>query len=197
MSEVAGVRGAEAPRTPQDICAEFELSEAAAALLKPGQTPEEFFDALLGASLFGDGIAFIARLLPKKQAVWWGCLCVWGAERHASKAPVEAALGAIVRWLREPTEENRRAVGDAAREAGPTSAAGMLASAAFLSEGSMSLPGQPEVLPKPHYTGKLVAAAVLAASRKGGAARIPARQREFLALAVEVYRGANTWEKKS
>jgi hypothetical protein len=175
----------------QEVCAGLELSEAATKLLKPGLTAGEFFDALVRANLLTDAIPYTARLLPKKAAVWWGCLCVWNVARPAPSAKIEAALQSVVKWLRDPSEENRRACDAAAKTVGNNQAAGMLATAAFLSEGSMSLPGQPVVKPEPHFTAKLVGQAVLAASREGRASQMEPRQRQFLATAVEVYRGKN------
>jgi hypothetical protein len=105
----------------------------------------------------------------------------------------EAALGATVHWVLDPTEENRqktRTLGDLAKKSTP---AGCLAMAAFWSEGSISLPDQPEVLPEPDLTAKAVTGAVKIAATSAPAAKASVFHRQFLALALEVAEGRNRW----
>jgi hypothetical protein len=184
-------------RTPQEVCDGLDLHDESRALLRPGLTAEGYFDELIKAGQVADAVRYVSRLLPAKRSVWWGSLCVWAVARPQPKPAAEAALQAVVTWLLTPTDENRRAAGAAGQESGPHTPAGMLASAAFLSEGSMSPPKQPEVLPKPHFTSAMVSGAVLGAARMAGVAKTARLMRQFLALAVDVYRGTNTWEAKA
>jgi hypothetical protein len=186
-----------APRSPQEVCDGLDLSDEARALLRPKISAEVYFDDLIKAGHHADAIRYVARLMPAKRAVWWGCLCTWAVARPQPKPAAEDALRAAVAWLLAPTDENRRAAGTAGLNAGPNTPAGMLGSAAFVSEGSMSAPKQPEVLPEPHLPGSLVAGAVITAARQAGAAKTAGLFRQFLALAVDVYRGANSWERKA
>ncbi len=181
------------PKTPRELSEGLDLSDEAKARLTPGVTSAAYFDALVAAALYPDAIRFTARLMDKPQAVWWGCLCAWHAARGGATDEEKAALKAVVVWLRGPTDEARRAAGDAGKAAGGTTPAGMLGYAAFMAEGSMSPPGKPEVPPKPTFTADFVAQAVLGASRKGGAAGVRDRQKTFLTRAVEVIRGTNKW----
>jgi hypothetical protein len=135
--------------------------------------------------------------MPAKRAAWWGCLCLWTVARPQPKAAAEAALRAVVTWLLTPTDETRRAAAAAGQAAGANTPAGMLGTAAFLCEGSMSAPKQPEVLPEPHLSGTLASGAVLTVARQAGAAKTAGLLRQFLALAVDVYRGANSWEGRT
>jgi hypothetical protein len=180
-------------RTAHEVAGDLELSDDARKLLTPKLGAEAFFDGLVKSALYPDAIRFISRLLTKPQAVWWGCLCVWHTAKPAA-GPGEAAVKAAVAWLREPTDPHRRAAGDAGLEAGPASPAGLLGYAVFLSEGSMSPAGQAEVKPGPHVASTCVANAVLAASRTGPPAGTAHRQKTFLGLAVDVYRGTNSWK---
>ncbi len=180
-------------RTAAEVIGNLELTDAARLLLTPGISAEAFFDVLVKAGEFPDAIRYTARLMSKPQAVWWGCLCVWHAGRPAADTPGGAALKAVVEWLQAPDEPHRRAAESAGNAAGPTAPAGMLATAAFMSGGSISVPGQPEVPAEPHFTAALAGSAVLAASRAGPPAGMRERQKTFLALAVDVYRGKNSW----
>ncbi|MFO0850715.1 MAG: hypothetical protein U0871_19485 [Gemmataceae bacterium] len=180
------------PRPAADVAAGVDLSDAARALLTPGLSDAAYFDALVKAGLYADGIRYTARLLSTPQAVWWGCLCVWDAAGKAVPPAEAAAVEAVVGWLRNPSDETRKACRSAARGAKATAPAALLANAAFLSGGNISTVDKPEVLAEPHLTGAFVANTVLAASRKGGAAGVAGRQRTYLTLAVDVYRGKNT-----
>ena len=180
-------------RPVAELVRDLELSEAARKLLVPGIAAEAYFDAMVKAELYPDTIRYTARLLSGPQGVWWGCLCVWHAAKPAGGSPGAAAVRAAVAWLREPTDAHRRAAGDAGKAAGPADPAGLLGYAAFLSDGSMSPAGQTEVKPPPGAAAVCVANAVLGASRVGPASGTAHRQKTFLGLAVDVYRGANTW----
>lgn len=184
-------------RLAVDVVGSLELSEAARILLTPGIPAETYFDALVTAELYPEAIRFMARLLTKPQAVWWGCLCVWHLVRPAEDSPAAAAIRAAVTWLREPTDAHRRLAGQRAQDAGPTEPAGLLAYAAFLTDGSMSPPGLPEVKPPADAAAICVANAVLGASRYGPPRSTPHRQRTSLGLAVDVYHGTNTWRDRT
>jgi len=176
----------------------MKLSDEGRTLLRPEMTGVEFFDVLVKARLFPDAVRFMARAMTPKQAVWWGALCVWSTARPQPAPKTEAAVRAAVKWLREPTDENRRAAGTIGTSVGTETPAGIIATAAFLAEGSVAPEGQPEVKADPCMPGTLVAEAVLNLSRSAG--HEPAGGplvRQFLVIAVDVFRGTNTPEGKS
>lgn len=184
------------PRLAVDVCRDFELSDEAKKLLAPKLTAEVFFDQLVKEGQFPDAIRVISRLLTPKQAVWWGCLCVWAAHRDKPPPEVNAAVGAVVKWLKDGTDESRRAAREIGEKAGPATPAGMLATSAFLSEGLLSNPGSPEVPTDPSHTPKVIASTVITSARLAGKANANALMRQFLAVAVDVSRGTNSWTKK-
>ena len=100
----------------------------------------------------------------------------------------------MVTWLRDPTEVHRRAIRLTASTATPTSPAGLVAYAAYMSEGSISPAEKPDVPTDPNFLPTFLANAVLTAARMGPAADLGNRQMAFLKLAADVYRGQNTWK---
>lgn len=178
-----------------DVAKGAKLSDSAQKLLQPDVTIEQYFDSLNRAQLYPDGIRFLARLLTPKSAIWWGCLCVWAGVDSQERVAVERVLRAVIQWLREPQDEHRRAVAAVAQEIGHATAAGMLGKAVFLSEGSISLPGQPDVLAKADSAAQLVTLSILTAARFAGASATLGQMRQFLAIGVEVYQGKNSWER--
>lgn len=177
-----------------DLCASGQLTPEACKLLFDGKPHPSLLNELEDAGLAEDAVRILAYSLKKPQAIWWGCLCVWSLYRPSPPRKAEAALNAVLRWLREPTEANRRAIEQPAWAAGGDTPEGLVGMAAMWSEGSMSGPGQPAVAPPPHLTAKCVANAVILAGVINGPADAPLYYHGFLDLGKQVLNGKNTWQ---
>jgi hypothetical protein len=178
------------PRTSAvDVASQCKLSERARSLLKGDPTPVEYFGRLERERLYRDGIRFVAHFLPRRDAIWWGCLCVWQAYRTGQSPKEKAALQAVITWLQEPDEGRRREAESAALAAGPDTPAGLLALAVFCSEGSLSGPGLPAVPPPAGLSTRTVADAVLLASNLGNPSDSPQFLRQCLVFASDVATG--------
>src|SRR5262245_31551728 len=126
-----------AAKTAAEVCARLELGADARKLLQAGQTPRQFLDRLLEQQRYSDAAGFLAHGLPKREAVWWGCLCVQQIVGPNSPGPMIAALDAAKKWVSDPSEENRRAAFTAAEAADFGNPAGCVGLAAFFSGGSL------------------------------------------------------------
>lgn len=192
----------EKERTAAEVARDCPLSDEALQLLTPQLMPGKYVATLIGQKQFADAVRFTAFNLPKRKAIWWAALCLWDACRvdEDEKLPlaVDAVFRAVVAWLQDPSEANRRAVEAAGREAGAASPYGQLATAAFFSGGNVSLPDQPEVASKPSSTAKAVASVVLAASKRKKPPNAVAAQQAYLVLAADLTKGKLPWalEKK-
>src|SRR5687768_947309 len=103
--------------TAAEVCTHYTLGEEAKKLLRSDLTAVQYLDLLLAGQQHLDAVRFLAHALPKREAVWWACLCarqVCGAE---APAPMTAALGAAEKWVAEPSEDHRRAALPAAEAA--------------------------------------------------------------------------------
>ena len=186
----------EVPKAARDICQQFPLGDRGRALLTDRQTPGEFLALLVQEELYDDAVWFAAHWLPKREAVWWGCLCCWHLFRPQPAAEIALVFEAVLCWVREPSESNRRAAGAAGQALGGEPPAGTLALAIFGSGGSLSLPGLPDVPPPPQLTAQAVVGTVLAAAAKAPPHQSAAIKRQFLAWAAEVADGRNRWDGK-
>jgi hypothetical protein len=76
-------------------------------LIEPTDAPSlEFLDSLAGNGAVDKAIGFCAYLLPRREAVWWGCQCVKALmPPHAPEE--QQALQTAEAWVREPEEERR------------------------------------------------------------------------------------------
>lgn len=178
-----------------DFCREMRLKlrPEGRAVLRPGLTPPQFFADLMKAGAYADARRVLAHALPRRRALWWGCLCAWEAYRPEPPADVLTVLHAVAGYVREPTEEHRRPLAALGRAVGVATLAGQLALAGFCSDGSLSLPGLPVVAPRPYVTGRLVGVAVYLAAVRRDPARYRDRLRQYLAVGLEVARGDNLW----
>ncbi len=176
-----------------DIAANCFLTEPARRLLRDGLPADAFLGLLRERGLLPDALRFLALALPRRVAVWWGCQCAWHLKGAEEPAPSLAALRAAVRWVLDPSEDNRRAAEGPGQEAGLEDPAGCLAMSAFWSGGSMTPPHLPAVKPPPFLTGRLVGGAVLLASVRHQPLRCLHHYRTCLALGIEAAEGKNLW----
>lgn len=182
------------PPTVEQVCQHFALSDGGRKLLRPGLAPPAFFGLLFANELYHDAVNFVAHLLPKREAVWWGCLCAWQVSRPTPPTDVGDALQAAVCWVREPSEANRRATQGPGEKAGATQPAGAVALAAFWSGGSMSRPDLPAVPPPERLTNNAIASAVMAAAAQGDPSQLSQRYRQFLHMGADVANQRNRWQ---
>jgi len=141
------------------------LSDQARRLLDPAVNVRAFLDSLRRNELHTDAISVLTHVLPKQYALAWGCECWQQLYKGVEVDPADrSAIAAAQRWLKDPTEENRRAALELVDRLGLHTAAAWLAAAAGWSGGSVLPPGQPEVPPPASLTGDAVGAAVILAA---------------------------------
>jgi hypothetical protein len=72
------------------------------------EAPIAFLQNLSAQAKFEDAVAFCAHLLPRREAVWWGCGNVRAFLGDAVRDRNEG-LRAAEAWVYEPTDQNRLA----------------------------------------------------------------------------------------
>jgi hypothetical protein len=181
-------------KTAAEVCRHFTLGEEAWKLLRPELSPRQYLDLLTGRQQVTDAVRFLAHALPKREAVWWACLCARQVSGGGPPAKEAAALQAAEKWAADPSEDNRRAALPAAEAAELATPAGCAAMAAFWSGGSLAPPSAPAVPPGEHLTAHGVAGAVLLAAVRREPEKAAEKYRKFLALGVEVASGSSRWK---
>lgn len=125
------------------------------------EAPLTCLDALARGGAPDAAIAFCSYLLPRREAVAWGCRCLRALLPSLSDGP-QPALEAAERWVRTPEDLSRRAALNLAMESDPIRATTWLAFGAGWSGGSM-VPGEHAVPAPAHLTAKAIRAALLLA----------------------------------
>lgn len=153
--------------------------DAAAALLR-----------IVQAGMMADAARFMAHALPKREAVWWACMCARATVPEAPPADA-AALVAAEAWVRKPEEELRREAMAKAEAAGFRSPEAWAAVGAFWSGGSMAPAGQPVVPPAEHLTGVAVAGAVSLAAVRREPEKAEATLQRFIQSGLDIAAGGS------
>ena len=182
-----------------EIGAKVPLSVAGRELLKPELTPGQFLSELTAANEHASAVAFLAHALPRREAVWWACLCVQLGPGGATTLPEQEqeALLAAVRWVLQPIESNRRGAERPGRAAGPRSLCGYIALAAFFSGGSVNPPGQPMRPPAPAKTAQCITHSMLRLVNKHYARLREEAFQQFLAIGSEIADNRYRWAPNS
>ena len=181
-------------KSATEVCKHFQLGDEAKKLLRDGVTPAQFLDTLIEKQQFPDAVRFLAHALPKREAVWWACVCSRAVAGSSSPPPITAALQTAEKWVADPNEENRRAAMPAAEAAQFKTPAGCTAVAAFWSGGSLGPPNVPVIPPGEHLTAHGVASAVMLAAVQSEPEKAPEKYRKFLALGIDVAKGTLRWK---
>jgi hypothetical protein len=152
----------------------FEAFPELASKSKVAPTDEPaivFLKNLSAAQRFEDAVAFCAHLLPRREAVWWGCGCL-RSFRHDIPQLQVAGLVAAETWVQQPNDENRLRALQAGTRSDNSDSCTWLALGAGWAGGMLSTVPNPAV-PVPHYlTARAIRIAILL-----GARHIPAAER--------------------
>jgi len=123
--------------------------------------PLDHARALLASPRPSTALAYLAHLLPRREAVWWGCQCVSAVLGAEAK---NDGLRLALLWVRDPDETLRRDALSFAAASDLRSPTAWLARAAGHSGGSVAAPDQSPAPPNPDACALAVNAAVVLAA---------------------------------
>ena len=122
--------------------------------------PIVFLKNLSVGGRFEDAVGFCAHLLPRREAVWWGCGSVRAVLGDVTPYGV-AGLMAAEAWVHEPTDKNRQAALQIGTRGDNSDPLTWLALGAGWSGGMLStVPNAPVPVP-PYLTARAVRIAIL------------------------------------
>ena len=133
-------------------------------------------ERLAAAGRHQDAVKLLAHALPKREAVWWACMCARAIPDAALPAEDAGAIDATEAWVRRPDEPARRAAAAKAEKTAFATPEAWAAMGAFWSGGSMAPDGQLVVPPPDHLTATAVTGAVMLAAVR----HVPDKQQERL-----------------
>ena len=181
------------PKTAAEICRNFPLSPAAAKLLRADTQPKPFLDLLIAKEHHADAIRLLAHSMPKREAIWWACLCIRPDKGPVAPTPTAAGQKAAEAWVADPSDEKRRAAHAAAQAEGIAAPVKLTCEAVFFSEGSMG-PAEYQAVPAPDQLTATMAANAVILTAVAEPDKMTAKYRQFLALGQDVAAGKNKWK---
>ena len=170
----------------------LELSDEAKELLTETIKSADYLQQLMEKALYTDAINFLANALPKREAVWWACLCA--RQSLGNDAPVNdiKAIELAEAWVYKPVQTVCEPTYSAAAATEFKTAAGWAAIAAFWSGENIS-PSKEAIVPPPtDLTGKAVNGAVtLSAVLEDDPKKITENYQLFLKKGIEIACGGD------
>lgn len=190
MADLVSLKKVLAPKAAL-ICQDIELDQLARAGLAADPSPLDFLQSLIAQKLYPDAVRFLARALPKREAVWWACLSARSCLTEKTEPKLLQAVEAAEAWVYKPTETNRRQAFNAAEAASFENPAAWAGMGAFWSEGSMAPENVPAVPPADNLTAKAVAGAVMLAAVQSQPEKANDKYLFFLEQGVDIANGGN------
>ena len=179
-------------KTAQEFTEHYDaIEENAFELLRPEITPKEYIDKLLAKQYFADSIVFLAHALPKRESIWWACLCSKAVMTKDTKADDVASITIAEKWVYEPDDKKRRMCGTLAEKGEYKSAQNWTAAAVFWSGGSITNEGDPAMEPAPFLYAHAVSGAILNAVGASEADDIDVQFQEFINHGLNIADGGN------
>ena len=170
----------------------LELTEEAIQLLVANISPADFLQQLIDNALYSDAVMFLANALPKREAVWWACLCARHGMTEKSPATDIKAVELAEAWVYKPVQEVCEPTFSAAEATEFKTPAGWAAMSAFWSGENMSPSKEAVVPPTPDLTGKAVNGAVQLAAVVGSEPEsINGNYQLFLAKGIDIACGGD------
>src|ERR1700722_11525118 len=137
-------------------------------------------DRLEAAGLQPEAVRVLAHALPKREGVWWACMCAANTAPPDLPAPDRLARETAELWVRQQKDEQRRTAMEHAEAGGFQTPEAWAGVAAFWSGDSLSPLGMPAVPPPPQAVGGAVTGAVALSAVRGEVKRQPERLKRFL-----------------
>ncbi len=172
-----------------DVLARAKLPDPALAAVGAALDAAEAVEALISAEFFMEAARVYAFALPKREAVWWACMCTAYTAPPDLTGPDLAARLAAEEWVRTQSDETRREAMAAAKAAGMQGPDAWAGVAAFWSGDSLNPVNVTKNPPPPHLTGVAVVAAITLSSVRLTPRRTAQRIARFLESAKDIATG--------
>lgn len=171
------------------VVARATLGPEARSAIADCTTVPQLIAMLAGNGFLVEAARCFAHALPRREAVWWACMCALSSAPTTLAEPDRNAREAAETWVRTQTEASRYAAMALAEQVGFQTPEAWAAVGAFWSGPSIAPEAMPAHPPAPHLTGVAVAGAVTLASVRGDPALRLMRLERYLGAARDIAQG--------
>jgi hypothetical protein len=147
--------------TVRDLYEAFPIAQDDVGATPSDEPSLDFLRSLVAKEAWGPAVSFCAYLLPRREAVWWGCQSL--RQIQPQRAPKDTkSLDLAEDWVREPEEDRRIAALNLGQHGDHRSPATWMALAAGWSGGSVA-PGFANAPSPPYQTARAIRAGLMIA----------------------------------
>lgn len=143
-----------------ELCSHIDLEKEARAVLDEKHTPEQYIQALMADKQYYSAVVLMAHALPRRESVWWACVCSKATITATTSKDNLEALKAAEQWVYTPTEDVRRLAEKLAEVTEFVTPYSWAAMAAFWSGGSITGINEPAVPPAQYLYANAVAGSI-------------------------------------
>jgi hypothetical protein len=179
--------------TMSAVCDAAGISKEGRALLAEDAEARAFIEALVGGEQYGDAIAFLAHGMPSREAIFWAWWCANEVTADDAPEAMRTALSATRAWLKEPTDENRRAAMAAAEAADYGTPAGFAGVAVFFTGDTIGPADAPPAPAGDFAAAKAIGGCVNISAGYDEPEDVPARFRTFIEKGLEIADRTALW----
>ena len=172
-----------------DVCTLYELAPEAAERLDDDVSSVDYLSRLMDDGQFSDAAQFLSHALPKREAVWWACLCLRSTLPEPPNDAETGILEAVETWVYKPVDENRRAAFDLAQATDFKLPSAFAALAAFFGAGSLGPPDQADIEPEEGLAAGVAYSAIHLAAVRDKPELTDERYQTFLDRGLDIARG--------
>jgi|ERR1700722_378173 hypothetical protein len=161
-------------------CGRANLPPEAQAALQGCTDVPDALTRLEAAGFLSEAIRVLAQSLPKRENVWWACMCAANTAPADLGEPDRQAREIAEVWVRQQKDEQRRQAMKLAEDAKFGSPEAWAGVAAFWSGDSLTPVELPAVPPPPQAAGNAVSAAISLSVVRGDLTKQQERLKRFL-----------------
>jgi len=148
--------------TARDLYEAFPTAQGDVGVAPSDEPALDFLRSLAAKETWSAAVSYCAYLLPRREAVWWGCRSLRRIQPQLSPEQVRA-LDTAEAWVNEPEEERRIAALNLGHLGDHHLPATWMALAAGCSGGSVMPPGYGHAPAAPHQTARAIRAGLMIA----------------------------------
>lgn len=174
-----------------DVVGARELTGPSAALLTDEISLEDFIMALLAAGQRMDAVKVLAYALPRREAVWWACMCAREMAGVVGNEAQQRALAAAEKWVYEPTAEHRTAAYLSVQKCKSSSGGMLCALAASFSEEVLPVGGDQKIDVDINTFPGLIFAVIVLAADEGEEDLMDQRLQVYLSIGQDIACGGS------
>ena len=178
-------------RFANELVKYFDIDDESIKLLEPEYSAGEYLEKLIENKFYLDAIHLLSLALPKREAIWWACICAKYHEQQHNDEIYNAGIKAAENWVYDPSEKNRRIAEYYAEQGNYETAASWSAAAAFWAGGSITAEGEPTVEPAPYLYAHAVSGAIIMAVGMTETNDINEVYHQYLQHGINIANGGN------